>query len=145
MEKIEISIPEGLSKQEEALMIGKMLTQKILGTKYCKQIGAGYEINHLETQIIITRNPTEEVTVTKQCNCCETIFDISIGIILYHNYGGLVKTMTICSNECKEFILCHFGDRISEKKRGKYKLNNAFLIPSNYRELVRNASRLSIK
>ncbi len=134
MEKIEIKIPQGLSKSQEAFMIGKILTKNLLGTKYCKEISAGYDIQHLQTQILITREPQEEVTVTRTCNCCQTIYDISIGITLYHNYGGLIKQMTVCSNECKDFVLLHFGDRITDKKKN---VKPVFLIPSNYREIIK--------
>jgi len=114
MEKINIKIPQGLSKQYEALLISKMLTNKVIGTDKCKQIGTGYEIQHLETQITITREPKEELTITRECNCCSSIYDISLGKLLYHNYGGKIRNMMVCSEDCKTFVLENFP-RISDK------------------------------
>ena len=117
MEKIKITIPDGLTPQEEIFAIAKKLGKALGPPKNQKAIGVGYEVKHLETQITITREPVEELIVTRVCSVCETIFEQSLGKPLYVNYGGQIKQRMYCSDECRDGVIDICGvDRAFIKK-----------------------------
>jgi hypothetical protein len=117
MEKIKINIPDNLSKEDEIKMITEQLGRKLLSTSNQKLIGRGYEINQLETQIIINREPTEKPIVTKECSVCNTVYDQTIGVSLWVNYGGSAKKRYYCSDNCREYILQIVGNGRASIKR----------------------------
>lgn len=113
MEKIKIVIPDNLSKDQELLLIAKELSKKYLPGKNQQLLGSGYELKHLETQIIIERQPTETALVTKEC-FCGTIFELKCGFKLYTNYGGTTKEKMYCSTTCRDQVISIAGiDRVS--------------------------------
>ncbi len=109
MEKIKIVIPDNLSKDQELLLIAKELSKKYLPGKNQKLIGSGYELKHLQTQIIIERQPTETAIVTKEC-FCGTIFELKYGFKLYSNYGGRRKKLLYCSDTCRQHVMDVSGE-----------------------------------
>lgn len=110
MEKIIITIPDNLSQQEEIAAIAKELTKKYLPGNTQKALGTGYELKHLETQIIIQRKSVEKVLVTVECSKCGTIYEKDKGFKLYTNYGGRTKKIFFCSDECRQFLIDHAGN-----------------------------------
>ena len=105
MEKINITIPDNLTPQEELMAIAKQLGRKLLPTDNKKLLGTGYEIKHLETQITIKREQVEKPIVTRNCPICQTIFEQKIGKRLWTNYGGVQKQHHYCKSECREMVL----------------------------------------
>lgn len=116
METFNIKIPYGLKKQEEALLISKVLTQKLIGTNMVKEIGTGYEITHSQTKILITREFQEELTITSTCNMCNCIYDIKMAKRIFHNYGGKTRFFDVCSEDCQCKVVDFLGNRASIKK-----------------------------
>ncbi len=116
METFNIKIPYGLSKADEAIIISNTLTKKLLGTNKVKEIGAGYEITHSETKIIVTREFQEELTITATCNRCDCEYDIKMAKRIFHNYGGKRRFLDVCSDQCQSEVLNFLGDRASSKK-----------------------------
>lgn len=104
MQKITITIPDNLSPLEELAAIGQQLGKKYLPTSK-KILGSGYEIQHLETQIIINRKPIEKPITSRSCPVCETIFEQSIGKVTWSNYGGSVTKHFYCSETCRNTVL----------------------------------------
>ena len=118
MEKINITIPDNLNANEEILAIAKHLGNNMLPTNK-ELISCSYELKHLETQITIKREPTEDTIVTRECSVCATIFEQGIGSKLWVNYGGKKKQRHYCSDECREVVLQIVGNgRASIKKGG---------------------------
>jgi len=101
-EKIIIKIPGNLTPQEEVLHIARELSKKQLqsGIKI-KSLGTGSEIKHLETDIKIIREPVEELTITKECSVCSTIFETKKGKSAWTNYGGYQRKVVFCSENCR--------------------------------------------
>jgi len=105
MEKINITIPDNLTSEQELMAIAKQLGRKLLPTDNKKLLGTGYEIKHLETQITIKREQVEKPIVTRTCPICQTIFEQKIGKRLWTNYGGVQKQHHYCKDECRETVL----------------------------------------
>lgn len=105
MEKINITIPDNLTPEQELTAISKKLGRKLLPTDNKKLLGTGYEIKHLETQITIKREQVKKPIVTRTCLICKTIFEHKIGKRLWINYGGAQKQHHYCRNECREAVL----------------------------------------
>lgn len=120
MRTIKISIPDNLSSEQEFAAIALELSTKMLiDPNKMKAIGAGYEIKELQTQIIINRVTTEKREITKVCGVCGSIYSSEIGKILYTNYGGVKKSLSYCSEECRNIVISICGDgRCSPNKNG---------------------------
>lgn len=119
MEKIIITIEDGLTPQEEILAIAKKLGKALSPPKNVKAIGTGYEVKKLETQITIKREPKSPLLVTQVCSVCETLFEPKEGFILYVNYGGNTKQCRYCCEECRNVVIDVCGEgRTSLKKSG---------------------------
>lgn len=117
MDKIIITIPDNLDANSELLAIAKQLGRKLLPTNN-KLLGSGYDVKHLETQIIIKREAIEKPIVTRECSVCSTIFEQKISKKLWVNYGGKRKQRHYCSDDCREVVLQLVGSgRASVKKR----------------------------
>lgn len=127
MEKIIITIPDNLSPAEEAIAIAKELGKKFLpktGNKQ-KALGTGYEIQQLETQIIIKREPVEKAIATKDCSVCGTVFPIKSGVPLWINYGGVQKQRHYCKESCRQTVIDLVGEgRAAISRKG---LKNHFI------------------
>lgn len=117
MEKINITIPDGLTPQEEIFAIAKKLGKALAPPKKNKAIGDGYEVKQLETQITIKREPKSPLLVTQECGVCQTLFEPKEGFKLYVNYGGSVLLKRYCCDECRSTIIDIAGDRASLKKK----------------------------
>jgi hypothetical protein len=113
MDEIKITIPVGLSEQEEYLTIAKELGKKLLPANNQKLLG-GYTIKSLQTKIIISRELIEKPIVLLQCYC-GTVFEKSIGKILYVNYGGAKKQKRYCSDGCRNAVMELAGKRCAIK------------------------------
>lgn len=117
MEKINITIPDNLTPQEELLAIAAQLGKKMLpGGK--AMLGSGYQIQDLQTQITITREAVEKPLVTIECSVCKTIFEKSLGVPMYVNYGGDARKRLFCSKECcgEVINICGEGRAAMKKK-----------------------------
>lgn len=121
METIKITIPDNLSHEEELFAIAKELGKKLLPGNTRKLLGAGYTIKHIETNITIIREPVEKVIATQSCNLCSTIFELSLGKKLYTNYGGRVKKLFYCSDNCRDNVINWCGDGRAALTRNKLK------------------------
>lgn len=119
MKTIQINIKDNLSPEKEALEIAKkLITKKLLGNT-TKSIGQGFEIQDLKTTIEVTRVPYERAIISKECSCCNTIFQKSSGVSLYVNYGGSVKLKKYCSKECADLVHSFLGDKRASFDRKK--------------------------
>ena len=114
--KIEITIPDNLSPQEELLEIAKHLGSKMLPEGKTKLLGTGYTIKHSETQITIKREAVEKPIVTYECYC-GTVFEKGTGEKVYHNYGGNPKVLNVCSKDCQHNVITMCGDGRASAKR----------------------------
>ena len=117
MENITIKIPAGLSNEKELILIAKQLGKSYLPGGKTKLIGAGYEIQKLQTTINIIREPVETVTITFVCPVCNTIFDKPQSKILYTNYGGGIRQRRCCSDDCRDQYISINPARIAKSKR----------------------------
>jgi hypothetical protein len=119
MEKINITIPDNLTPQEELFAIAKQLGKKMLPAGKTNLLGSGYEIQDLQTQITIIRKAVDKPIVTIDCSVCRTVFEKSIGKILYVNYGGKNRQRHFCSEECCQAVIDIVGEgRASMKRNG---------------------------
>ena len=121
MEKIIITIPDNLTPQQEALAISEQLGKKYLPSSSLKLIGSGYEVKHLETQIVIRREAVEKPVVTCECSVCSTVFEKSLGKDLWVNYGGIDKKRKYCSDICRNTVIAICGDGRASIKRKELK------------------------
>ena len=119
MDKINITIPDNLTPGEEYAAILKQLGKKMLPENLDpnKRIGAGYEVQYLETQINIKREPIEKPLVTRECSVCLTIFDDSVKFPLFVNYGGKTKKLRYCSDGCRDQVIFICGEHRAVIKR----------------------------
>lgn len=118
MKRVIITIPDNLTPSQELIAIAQQLGKKMLPSGQ-NELGTGYTVKHLETQIIIKREPIEKPIVTIECPICKTIVEKKIAKALYTNYGGNRKTSHYCSDECREVILQISGEgRASIRKSG---------------------------
>lgn len=116
MERINITIPDNLTPNEEVLAIAKQLGKKLLPSNL-KKLGSGYELKHLQTQINIKREAVVKPIVTHECSVCSAVFEQKIGKKLWINYGGNQKQRHYCSDECRDTVLQIAGSgRASIKK-----------------------------
>ena len=105
MKNIIVTVPDTLTQKQELIEIVKQLSKPLLGTRTQKKIGQQLEIKHAETTITIKRVAIEVPIVTLTCSVCGTIFEKTIGVKMYTNYGGPVKELLYCSRECVQFML----------------------------------------
>lgn len=119
MEIIKITIPDNLTPDQELLAIAQQLGKKMLPSKNQNLLGAGYELKHLQTAIVINRVTTEKIIVTRVCPICDTIFDHSIGKRLWTNYGGVKKQHHYCSDDCRDVMESIVGDGRSSRSKNK--------------------------
>ncbi len=108
MDKIIITIPDNLTKEQEWEEIALVLGKKMLPSPN-KILGDGYEVKNLETQIIIKREPVFKSSATHNCSVCQTIFDVKLARPLWVNYGGSQKKRIYCSDDCRETVLNIIG------------------------------------
>jgi hypothetical protein len=114
MSKIEIIIPIGLSESaEKSLIAKKLLSDKFFLVGTTKQI-EGNIVKDSQIEIIVKRESTAKSKIMMQCYC-DTLFEKSIGKILYVNYGGIKKQKRFCSDRCRQNIIDLCGDRCSIK------------------------------
>lgn len=112
MKVIEITIPDNLTSEQEALEIAKHLVKKKLPTnkifvdgKKPVLIGDGFEVKELNVQINIKREPAQNPIKTIECAVCATIFEKSLGAGLWVNYGGKIARRHYCSKNCRQEVL----------------------------------------
>lgn len=118
MEKINITIPDNLTTQEELLLIAKHLGKKLLPAGKTL-IGTGYELKQLQTQINIVRESVEKPIVTHECPVCKTITERSICKTLWTNYGGVIRQHYYCSIVCRDEMLNIVGEGRASIKKNK--------------------------
>jgi len=132
MEKITITIPDGLTPSEEIFAIAKKLGKALAPPKKQIAIGDGYEVKELETQITVKREPRSPLLVTQTCSVCDTLFEPKEGFILYVNYGGITKLRRYCCDECRTKVIELCGE-------GRASINKSKLKP--YRRFERSTRR----
>lgn len=122
MNKIKIKIPDGLTPKEEVIQIAKRLNQKALSRsgKQNKSMllgtGKDVEIQHIQTEIIITRVSKEKPIEYITCNVCNSEYQSDTAQTYWHNYGGKPKEVKVCSETCKHIVLQFLGDRAAPTK-----------------------------
>ncbi len=121
MEKINITIPDNLTYEQEVFAIAQQLGKKMLPPKN-KLLGSGYTIKHLETQIIIKREEVEKPIVTKECGACGDIFEVKTGKSLWTNYGGTQKKRHYCTDECRDIVMAISGPHRAAIKKSHLKI-----------------------
>lgn len=119
MEIIRITIPDDLTPEQELLEIGKKLGKKMLPQNNQKMLGSGYTIKHLQTAIVIERKSTVKPIVTRECSVCQTLFDQCVGKGFWTNYGGKIRRIYVCCEECRKQYMGILGDgRCAKTKSG---------------------------
>lgn len=121
MEKINITIPDGLTPSEEIIAIAKKLGKALAPPKKQLAIGDGYTVKELETQITIKREPKSPLLVTQECSVCQTLFEPKEGFILYVNYGGITKLRRYCCEECRSKVIEICGEGRTSLRKSKLK------------------------
>lgn len=115
MEKVTIYIPTGLSQEEEVLLIAKEFGKKYLPSPH-PLIGNGYEIEALQTTIVVNRVPVVKTQVMYSCPICNALFASSSAKICYSSFGGITRKKRLCSTECRDEFISIAPDRITIKK-----------------------------
>ena len=117
---IVISIPDNLSEEKEIIAIAKKLTQKAISgngiSKENLRIGTQVDYRDLQTTITINRVSNEKPIEMITCNVCGCDYQNNTAKPYYQNYGGRVKKVSVCSNECVDLIVSVLGDRASKTK-----------------------------
>lgn len=120
MNKIEIKVPDNLTPEKEALLIAKKLQQKQLSgsgkSKDQLRIGTEVTVQHLQTQITITRTSTEKPIEMVKCNVCGCEYQNNTAVHYWHNYGGKPIQMAVCSTDCQDAVIEFLGDRAAITK-----------------------------
>jgi len=115
-----IKILANLSPEKEAIEIAKQIlkTPSLLGSN-SHQVFIGeseVEIKELNSIIKIERLPIEPIMLV--CSCCDCNFDKKDGRKIYQNYGGKVRDIFYCSDECVNYVLSFLPpDRASKKRK----------------------------
>lgn len=126
---ITIKIADNLTGQQEVIAITKQLAKKQLSSggqnKDVKRIGDEINITNLKTTITVERVSTEKPITMVKCNVCNCEYQSDSAKYYYHNYGGNRQRRSVCSNDCLNYVLDNFGDRVQLSAR---KLPN----PINY-------------
>lgn len=136
MEQIIITIPDGLSPEEEIVAIAKKMGKALAPPKKQLAIGDGYTVKQLETQIIIKREPTSKLLVTQVCSVCETLFEPKEGFILYVNYGGVTNQRRYCCEECRQQVIDICGEGRASIKKSKLKPTRTFNRSTRHKRIV---------
>lgn len=63
-------------------------------------------------------NPKKEAV----CNCCRKVYDKKQAQSVFTNYGGMVRELKYCSDNCADTVVELIGGRTSRDK-SKVKLN----------------------
>lgn len=106
MENITITIPDNLTPQQELLAISKQLGKKLLPTGNNPiLIGEGYEIKNLQTRITIKRESVEKPLVIISCSLCSLSVEQKLSKKLWSNYGGNIKKLHFCDDNCRDTVL----------------------------------------
>lgn len=142
MEKINITIPDGLTPQEEIIAIAKKLGKALSPPKNLKALGTGYEVKQLETQITIKREPKSPLLVTQECSVCQTLFERKEGFILYINYGGNTRQVRYCCEECRNIVIDVCGEGRTSLKKRNLKPNVVYNTSNRREEPIRNPKPL---
>lgn len=58
-----------------------------------------------ETHIVVKRIQSASAIKTLQCNVCNCDFDASMAKYAYTNYGGKVRKLCYCSDDCRNIAL----------------------------------------
>jgi len=121
MKTIKINIPDNLSSEKEIFEIAKKLQQKSLSghakNKSVLRIGDNIDIKDIQTQIIITRVSDEKPILMVKCNVCDCEYSSDKPFYYFHNYGGIRKRNSVCSEDCRKFMLDNFGSRVSKSAK----------------------------
>jgi len=121
MKKIDITIDDSLTPEQEVFAIAKQLSKKlILSGNDKKLLGTGYTIKEAKTQININRvfkEKTVKPIKTYVCPICQTIVDSKLHKPLFSNYGGSIKKHRLCSNECRDALIDICGEGRTSKTR----------------------------
>lgn len=121
MKEIIIKIPEGLTKAEEGVLIGKALIKRALTSSgrnaEQKRIGTEISIVETESRIIVQRTSNEKIIEFILCPICNTEYQSNTAKYYYTNYGGTVRKNATCSNECVKMVTDLFPGRTSAHKK----------------------------
>jgi hypothetical protein len=116
---IKVKIPSETKDIDLGLFVKKRLDQKALtsnGREKFTQIGDRIDV--LEDKIIIevTREYKEPIITMVKCNVCNCEYQSNLFKKYFHNYGGKIKMVKVCSDECVNTVLDYFGERVSKSK-----------------------------
>lgn len=118
MDKINITIGKGLTKEQEVFAIARQLTKKSLAVGGQKKLGDGMYFAENQTQITVTRQDDVRLERTKTCGVCDSIFSVKGCKFAYSNYGGANKKLLFCSDECADTVCEIFEGRVTRKAQG---------------------------
>lgn len=104
MNRINITIPDDLTPEQEFMAIAKALGKKMLPATGNKQLGEGYEIKDMDTTIVITRKSIIKPIVTHTCPMCPMVFTAPAAYQMWTNYGGKKKLHYYCSAKCRQTV-----------------------------------------
>ena len=121
MKEIKITIPDNLTPEAEAILIGKKLIQKALsgtGTSQdTKRIGDEVKIIYPDTMIKVIRVNEEKPVVLCTCSICNTEYQSDAAKYYFTNYGGNVRKLPVCSEACVSIVVNSFPGRTAAKKK----------------------------
>ena len=115
MDKIKITIPDNLTKEQEVIAIAKQLSPKLL-PEGKNLVSQGHEVKALNTTIEVIRKPVKRVELVRNCTVCKT--DFTKGKKLFINYGGSTNERRYCSDECRDEVLKICRNRASKTRNG---------------------------
>ncbi len=125
---ITIKIPANLSKEKEAIEVAKQILKNpvLIGNNNNSMLigNEAIEIQQLKSLITIERVPIEPLMIV--CSCCDTNFEKSIGKKLFINYGGPVRQLIYCSENCRNIVMDHLPENRCNIIRSKLKNTYSF-------------------
>lgn len=128
MKKIKLTVPSDVKDIDLGYFVKKRLEQKALsGHAREKFTRIGDQVDILEDKIIIeiTKKYKEPLITMLKCNVCNCEYQSNYFKKYFHNYGGRIKMVKVCSDNCVDTVLEYFGERvaISKSKLKPLKIN----------------------
>jgi len=124
MNKIKITIEDGMTPIQEAERISQILRQKLLAghgrQKDLKRIGDQVDVQHIETQIVVVRKGEKPIELIK-CPVCSCDFQNDLFFSVWTNYGGKNRQLKTCSSNCQSGLIEFCGEGRAAKSRLKLK------------------------
>lgn len=75
----------------------------------------GYSVKFTDKGYTVSRVKTKALPGTETCPVCGKNYVSGKGVSLKHNYGGMPRTITLCSSKCSKTLRHVLGDRVSAR------------------------------